>query len=379
MDKGISPDENKRTTDNKDSTGKEETTMSVLDNIKEFWSRFADEQNDLITALKEKNYDKLSEVLEGLDAECYSISGAHMFVEDSWETPEVTLDAGPNKTSQLICQQMKKLAPSDIKKVWEINDTLQPLSQKAIEALLQIKDQTYSLFDMTAFYIVDQTNQSFAVKIYCPGFSLIDNPEYKREMSIYLTELAVGENCLESYISSADFLDQPENGMDFCNLTELYSVIMETVEKDHWKEYKHPLDIYTVYKPHQDFASDSLRKDMKIIFTTHPNLVEESLGNGQDVILDLKAKDGEYGYIYFINQFGGKDDALFRQELSRQIDHLMAPLHCAKVIGGAIGKSYSYIDLIVFDQKMFEKAFAQLQAQLKDKVDIHYRTFEQES
>lgn len=81
--------------------------MSVISNIKEFWSRFEDEQNDLLQALKNKDYTALSEVLEGLDQECYAISGAHMFVEDTFEQPEMTFDAGPNKTTQLICQQMK--------------------------------------------------------------------------------------------------------------------------------------------------------------------------------------------------------------------------------------------------------------------------------
>lgn len=349
--------------------------MSVLSNIKDFWSRFEDVQDDLLKALKEKDYTALSEILKGIDEESYRISGAHFFVEDSFDQPEMTFDAGPNKTTQLICQQMKKLAPSAIKKIWVINDTLPPLSQKAIEAQLQIKDEIYTLFDFTAFYTVDEEAQSFSVRLYCPGFSLIDNPEHKREMCIYLTELAVGQNVFESYITFIDFLDTPEDGVSFCNLTELYEVIEETAEKNHWKDYKHPTDIYSVYQPHQDFAHDSLRKDMKIIFTTHPSLVEESLGSKADVLLDLKAKDGEYGYIYYSNPFSGKDDALFRQELSRQLDQAFAPLHCAKVIGGAIGKSYSYIDLIVFDKTMFERAFAQIQKQLHDRVELHYRMF----
>ncbi|UNT92861.1 hypothetical protein [Allobaculum sp. Allo2] len=49
------------------------------------------------------------------------------------------------------------------------------------------------------------------------------------------------------------------------------------------------------------------------------------------------------------------------------------------MIGGAIGKSYSYIDLILYDEPMFQKAFAQIQQQLKSKVDLHYRSFGQEA
>lgn len=352
--------------------------MSVIENIKTFWKDFEEEQNGMLKALAEQNYEKLTEILDTLNSRCSEVSGAHFFIEDDFDQPEMTFDTGPNKTSQLICQQMKKLAPASVKKKWIINDTLPPLSQKAVEAVLQIKDSSYTLMDMTAFYVINEKAQNFEVKVYCPGFSLIDNPEYKREMAIYLVELAVGENYLESYIGSADFLDTPERDMKFCNLTELYDVIFDTVQEKKWQEYKHPLDIYTVFKPHEDFASDSLRKDMKMIFTINPALIEESLGNKGDVQLDLKAKDGEYGYIYYINLFDTKQDAELRQKLAAQIEALLAPLHCAKVIGGAIGKSYSYIDLAVFDMKMFEKVFAQIQSQLKDKVDLHYRSFGQD-
>lgn len=354
-------------------------TMSLLENIHAFWKRFADEEPALLEALNTGSYEKLSEILEVLNAEVFEISGAHFFVEDRAQEPEMTFDTGPDKTSQLICRKMKQLAPKSIADRWIINDTLAPLSQKAIEASLQIKDHVYSLFDMTAFYTIDDVNHSFIVKVYCPGFSLIDNPEYKREMSIYLVELTIGEKELEAYVSSVDFVNEPEDGVSFCNLTELYEVIADTVEKENWKTYAHPLDIYTVFKPHQDFASDSLRKDMKIIFTVHPPLIEESLGSKGDVTLDLKDKDGEYGYIYYANPFDTENDARFRQALSSQIETILAPLHCANVIGGAIGKSYSYIDLILYDENLFKKAFAQIQSQLKDKVDLHYRSFHQEA
>lgn len=352
--------------------------MSVISNIHEFWERFEDEENNLLSALKDKQYEKLMEVLQGLDSECYAISGAHFFVEDNFEQPEMTLDSGPNKTTQLICQKMKELAPAAVRRKWIINDTLGPLSQKAIEAQIQIKDEIYTLFDFTVFYEIDHKQQTFLIHLYCPGFRLIDNPEHKREMCIYLTELAVGQLCLESYISVIDFADQPVEDESFCNLTDLYNTIMDTVDREHWKEYKNPTDIYSVYQPHQDFASDSLRKDMKVIFSTNPLLVEESLGNKHDVLLDLKAKDGEYGYIYYSNPFSAKEDSLFRQELSRTLDKAFAPLHCAKVIGGAIGKSYSYIDLILFDKDLFLKAFSQIQKQLHDKVELHYRSFKED-
>jgi hypothetical protein len=351
--------------------------MSVYENVVTFWKNFSLEEDRLIQALASKDYETLGDILELLNEEVYRISGARFFVEDTADDLEMTFDAGPNKTSQYITALLKKLAPEDVKHKWIINDVLPPLSQKAIEVQVQMKDQTYTLTDFHVFYTVHEQSQTISALLYCPGFSSIGNPEYKKEMAMYLIETAIGQLYYEAYLSSIDAIDTPpKEEMKFCSLVDFFETIDQIVLKNHWKEYKSPLDIYSVYQPHQDIASDSLRKDMKIIFTTHPLLAEESLGESNDVSLDLKAKDGEYGYMYYSNPLEGKDNALFRQELSKNLDEKISSQHAGKVIGGAMGKSYSYIDWIVYDKDRFMKIFDQLKDQLEDVVDIHYRSFE---
>ena len=200
------------------------------------------------------------------------------FVEDVSEDFEMTIDPGPNKTSQYIAQRIKMMAPDNVKASWRINAVLQPLSQKAIEAAVQIKDETYTLVDFLVFYEIHPETQTFSTRVYCPGYQLIENDEYTKEMSMYLLELAIGQTDYEAYIDRVEPLTAPEDSKNFCNLVDFYNLIAQTVEKDHWKEYDSPLDIYSIYEPNQDFAHDALRKDMKIIFTTHPMLVEETLG-----------------------------------------------------------------------------------------------------
>lgn len=350
--------------------------MSVYTNAAAFWKLFAKHQSGIQLALQQQDYEALQTHLEPLREQANKIAGCGFFVEDAADQYEMTFDPGPNKTSQYLAQYITDLCPARILNVWIVNPCLGPLSQKAIEAQVQIKDQVYSISDFHVFYTTDAKSQTFQCKVYCPGYTLIDNTENKKEMSMYLMETAIGQTLYEAYVGSVDYCDQPpEEKMDFCNLADFYEAIMTVVERDGWKTYKSPLEIYSVYQPFQDFAHDSLRKDMKIIFTTHPLLTEETLGDTQDVLMDLKAKDGEYGYVYYANPFSGKDDAIFRQELSRQLDKAMTSVHAGKVIGGAIGKSFSYIDWIVFDQTAFRKAFARIKKQLDPKVELHYRTF----
>ena len=65
---------------------------------------------------------------------------------------------------------------------------------------------------------------------------------------------------------------------------------------------------------------------------------------------DLSSKDGEFGYVYYSNPFHNKEDALYRQKLSKELDVAISKVHAGKVVGGAIGKSFSYIDWIIYDK-----------------------------
>lgn len=350
--------------------------MSAYKNAQLFWQHFEAVQNELKDYLLTQNYENLNSLVEKLDEEVYECTGSHFFVENLYEEYEMTFDTGPNKTTQYLTALYKSMAPESIKKGWIINASLPPLSQKAIQAQVQIKENVYTLADFHVFYETIEQTETLSCKLYCPAFQLISNPENKKEMSMYLIELAIGECAYEAYLGSVDFVDlPPEEDSKFCNLIDFYEKIMDEVQNNHWKEYVNPLDIFSVYQPIQDFAHDSLRKDMKYIFTTHPLLIEETLENKHDVLADIDSKEGQFGFIYYSNLFHNKEDALYRQELSKQLDEELMKLKVAKVIGGAIGKSFSYIDLIVYDKDSFLKAFSSIKKQLKTSVELYYESF----
>ena len=50
--------------------------MSVIENIKTFWKDFEEEQNGMLKALAEQNYEKLTEILDTLNSRCSEVSGA---------------------------------------------------------------------------------------------------------------------------------------------------------------------------------------------------------------------------------------------------------------------------------------------------------------
>lgn len=346
--------------------------MSVYTNGLAFWKHFEKVEKQLLTSLQNENYEEFRDLVAVLDDEVMEISGSHFFIEPFFDLLEMTFDTGPNKTTQYICNYLKSIAPASIKSRWQINACLPPMSEKAIEALVQIKNEQYSLADFHVFYSIE--NNLFDCKVYCPGFSLINNPENKKEMSMYLLELAIGELFYEAYMGRVDFIDVPDDQMKHSTMMDFYEVVLDEAEKNNWTMYQNVIDIYSVYRPIQDFAHDALRKDMKMIFTTHPLLVEQTIEDKQEVLEDLRVKDGEFGYIYYANPFHQKEDAIFRQKLSKQLNDALSQSYCANVVGGAIGKSFSYIDVIVYDCDRFDACFKEIKKQLED-VELYYQTF----
>lgn len=350
--------------------------MSVKDNAKKFWDLFCSLENEIKDGLVHQNYEILNKDVEALDDLCYEMTGCHFFVENLYDEFECTFDTGPNKTCQLVAQFFAQMAPQTIKRNWIINDCLPPLSSKALMATVKIKDTDYTIQDFFVSYGIDENQNMVHAKVYCPGYYLIDNTENKKEMSMYLLELALGETSYEAYLSSIDYIDECKEVESFCPIYEFYDKLMDIVEKNHWQNYNSPLDIYSVYKPIQDITHDSLRKDMKMIFTTHPILLEETIENKNDVLADMESKGGEYGYIYYINLYGNEDDALIRQEISKKINQQLQKNLIGKVIGGSIGKSYSYIDLAIYDSKVFTIVFNKIKRKLDDQVELFYQSFQ---
>ena len=150
--------------------------MSAYTNGLAFWKHFEEKQGAIINCLKAEQYEELNELIQELDEEVMEISGAYFFVESFYDSFEMTFDTGPNKTTQYLCQMLCDIAPKSVKQNWIMNATLPPMSQKAIQAMVQIKNEEYTLADFHVFYQIE--NDMLDCKVYCPGFNLIGMEHY---------------------------------------------------------------------------------------------------------------------------------------------------------------------------------------------------------
>lgn len=352
--------------------------MNCKHRVQAFWELFLRMRGELEEALRRRDEARIEDLIRELNVRLESVTGCSALIELNEEGFfEMTLDTGPNKSAQYIAELLKRFAPKELVEDWIINSWLPPYSAKARNAVLRIKDRTYTGADFTVFYEIDETNRALRVQVYCPGFQDIADDERKREMSAYMLELFLGELELEARIAQVEAIDAPlMDSENFCLLPNFYEDVCDIVIDQEWLEYHAPTNIYMAYKVDGEGVSEELRKDMKLIVTTNSLLQEELLQGNYDSCLDFRDKGGEYGYLYYENPYADEKNALIRQTMEKKLGELLSPLGIAETIGGANGTRYSYIDLAIFDKDAFAIVLEDLCAKVS--FDLKYQPFLQE-
>lgn len=349
--------------------------MNCKHRIQSFWKHFLLRKPELEDALRVQDEQRTADLIREINVELERVCGCKVEIELNEDGFfEMTFDTGPSKTVQYITELMKQCAPKELVEDWIINAWLPPYSAKARNALLKIKDKTYTGADFTVFYEIDTVNHCLHVSMYCPGFADIADEDRKREMSAYMLELFLGELELEARIASVQAVDKPLSDCEnFCLLPNFYEDVCDIVIDQEWMEYHEPTNIYMAYKINEETNDDSLRHDMKLIITTNSLLQEEILQKNYDSCLDFRDKGGEYGYLYYDNPYEDEKNALVRQTMEKKLNELLHPLAIARTIGGAIGTNYSYIDLAVFDKDAFMIVLEDLNSKIS--FALHYQPF----
>ena len=347
--------------------------MNLKNRVQSFWNYFKSIQNDFERALRNQDNDLIDEYLHTCNERLKTISGCKMEVEVTDNGFfELTFDAQDRKNAQYICALLKKDAPETCIDNWIINSYRQPLGTKAYHTVLQVNGRQFKGSDFTIYYDIDEVNKCIPIKVYCDGFASLDEVK-KQEITIYMLALFIGELELEARIGQIEIVDEPLEEENVCLLPNFYEDICDIIINMDWVEYHDPTQIYMAYKLHENIQTESLRKDMKLIMTTHCLLQEELLNNEFGCCQEMKEKGAEYGYIYYEPKQEKEQIARTRQQLEKELQELLYPVSIGRTIGGAIGTKYAYIDLLIFDKDIFMIVLKRLQEELP--FDIYYKSF----
>lgn len=347
--------------------------MQLKHRVQNFWKYFMSVRAQLEESLRDEELSMQKHLLEDLNTQLKSIVSTSMEIEMN-ETGfyEMTFPCGGDKTVQLCTALLVKNAPDELKEDWIINAWRPPLSEKAMTSFIEVKGKRYTGADFKVYYTINEDIKMLDIKVYCEGLKGMEE-DYRNRLVAYMLELFIGELELEARINSIEVLEKESEEENVCLLPNFYEDICDLIVDQEWQEYHDPTAIYMAYKLDEKLPSETLRKDMKMIVTTNPQLQEELLNHEYDTCKELKAHGGEYGYLFYEVLYEDEKEALVRQQLEKEINQLLYDMSIARTIGGAIGIHYSYIDVAVFDLDGFQIALEKINEKMTFK--IYYRSF----
>ena len=328
--------------------------MSIKKNIVTFWKRFLQLDKAVKSALVLEDKETLSSLLGELNEACLSCCGCYLKVEKADdEFFECTFLSGRDKTAQYICEAMKHFAPSKVKDSWIINEGLQPLSEDGFHYEFEVRDLRFGINDIEVMMEVATTQQMVSLKAYCPAYQWQEEAEKKTMFDLYL-ESMIGNVYYEAYIQEIEFKDEKTEG-EWFPLADLYEHLSDVIERLNWNTYQRASDIYTAYKINEEGIKAEKGQDKVMITTSYPALFVEMCHQERFILNAANHLGSEYGELCYENQ-----DARMNHELKQQINNLLKEYGLGKVIGGAMGLKYSYIELIVFDHHEFLYALSKM-------------------
>ncbi|MDH6366065.1 MULTISPECIES: hypothetical protein [unclassified Breznakia] len=349
--------------------------MNIKQQVQRFWRIFLEERSNLERALDHNDEAEITEITKILNTYFEEFSNSQLDIAKEEDSYEITFLSGQDKNVQLIGVLLKQLAPEAILDTWIVNSYLPPLSTKALHTILRVQDKEYTANDFMVYYEIDENAKALHCEVYCDAFEVMDESK-ANEVAVYMLQLFIGECALEAYIASYEIVRERHGGSQVV-LSQFYELLMEIIDEKEWPMYQDPTQIYRVYKLDEKKIKDEVRQDMKIIFTTHPVLIAESLQDQYVTSHEFFDFGGEFGYVYYENQNGNESDALFRQALEKKFNELLFEKGIAKSIGGAMGATYAYVDLAIYDKEAFIKALKNINEHLS--VKLEYRAFNDET
>lgn len=170
-----------------------------------------------------------------------------------------------------------------------------------------------------------------------------------------MMEIMLGEGLSYQYIGEAKRADAPAG--DMISLSELRSCIVDTLTKHDKKVCDNPRDVYTGYRL-QPQDNEELRYDVVAGSTCFEPLITEYYQESTELfdrLNEFGVKAAFLAFSYDIEEGGNEKDVLnFRFDLEDRIEaELLAPEGLGFLLGGAIGESTCYIDLLLYDEAAF--------------------------
>ncbi|HSI14397.1 MAG TPA: hypothetical protein VK961_20270 [Chthoniobacter sp.] len=254
----------------------------------------------------------------------------------------LTLSGEGNPHRQLLAAYWASRAPK--LKGWTFYGSRQP-SHSVGDICLKVGADTFEARAVWLTPAINEETKHIDITAWHPLFPKLDERSRWTILFLLLDE-ALGEIGTLNWIGHIDINDQKLSGA--IPLGELRAFTERVQAERQWRKGG-PGEIWTLYRPNED-NSDQLRGDLFVGSTSVMPLISEFMEARGQLKDPLAGTGADYVYIAFnagVLPKGEEADA--RGEIEDALSAVLEPAGSGRHIGGAMGRRYVYIDLLLFD------------------------------
>ncbi len=339
--------------------------MSIKTNVKEFWTYFLKNLENIENTLRSNDQDKIKKLNEELGNKCLSVAGCYCSLEKDDDLFLLTFEPMKDKTSQIICVYLKKFAPKSLVDNWIIFDCIPPLSEKIYHYKFNIDEKDYSIYDIEIGFIeTPKVKDTFSVSLVCEGFENMNDNE-KEIIGDTFVQNVLGDLVFNCYVEKIECVPEKRDDVKYVPLIDGYDEIIDFMDLHEYKTYSDCTQIYSVYKLSEDQVSDEILNDRVLISTIQPLNFVEVMNNDRRSLNQINRLQGEVGFLVLqIDKFD-EQAALQKRVLEKELNDLLYDLGIARVCGSGIANTRVYFEMFIFDKEEFKKAIVKIVSKLQ--------------
>lgn len=339
--------------------------MSIKQQVKEFWTYFLKNQNDIEQALLGKNEKDIKKWSDRLGDLCVKLAGCYLSLSIEDDFFMLTFEPGKDKTSQIVSLYLKKFAPHSLSDKWMIFDCIPPLSEKIYHYRFQVEGVDYTIDDLeVAFSETPKVKDSFSVLVYCKAFEKMNINETEVISETFVQNI-LGDVILNCYVEKVEASSVKKDELKYVKMRDAYDEIIEFMDVHEYATYSDSTQIYSIYKLNEDQISDDVLKDRILISTIQPIHFVEVMNHERTSLNQVSRLGGEVGFLVLeIEQFN-EEEAKRKRVLEKELNDLLYSLGIARVCGSSIANRRIYFEVFIFDKEEFKKAIVHVVSKLK--------------
>lgn len=253
-----------------------------------------------------------------------------------------TLSGEGNLHRQLLALYWQSQAPS--LPGWTFYPARQPGEIDGTR--MRIGDQDFNPLEFWLTPSLNREDEKVDLTVWHPRFESMAEQDRWRVLFLFLDE-ALGEFGTQQWLGEIQLNNQRLT--DSMPLRELAGFIQKVEAETGWEKFP-PGDAGIVYRSEEEPHNSFLRGDVIIGSTTQPALLNEYLDAEGNLDDPLAGTGADYVFIAFDAGFlpeGRQSDA--RGVLEDALEEALQAAASGRVLGGALGTRFAYIDLLLYD------------------------------